>query len=256
MRIENSIVLITGGASGIGEAMTRYYVEKGAKIVYICDVQEEKGKKLEFEFKSKVKFIKCDITNDESVKSMIDTIKNEEGKLDIVINSAGIGSADLLATEKSIHRNDVFDKVLKVNTYGSFLVSKYAAKLMIEKSDPNSDCNGVIIMIASVAAYEGQKGQTAYSASKGALVGMALPMARDLGKFKIRVNAIAPGVIETPMIQGFRATKVGKGILENTPLKTFGKPLHICQASDFIVNCDFVNGTTIRVDGGGRLPHF
>ena len=128
---------------------------------------------------------------------------------------------------------------------------------MIENSiNSKKDCNGNIILIASIAGYEGQKGQTAYSASKGALIGMTLPMARDLGKYKIRVNSIAPGVIETPMSEGFRETKVGKSILEATPLKIIGQTIHVAQTTEFVVNCDFVNGTTIRVDGGCRLPNF
>ncbi len=255
MKIENSVVLVTGGASGIGECIALYYMEKGG-IVYICDLQEEKGKKLEANTNSKIKFIKCDITNEESVSSLIEKIKSEQGRLDVVINSAGIVWAEMIATEKSSHSKEAFEKVIKVNTLGSFLVAKYAAKLMIANFDTKKECNGVIIFIASIAGIEGQRGQTAYSASKGALLGMTLPMARDLGRFKIRVNSIAPGIIETPMTEGMRQNKVGKIIVEATPLKTLGKPIHVCQATEFAVTCDFVNGSTIRVDGGVRLPHF
>jgi NAD(P)-dependent dehydrogenase (short-subunit alcohol dehydrogenase family) len=255
MKIEKSVVLITGGASGIGECIAMYYMEKGG-IVYICDLQEEKGKKLEANTKSKIKFIKCDITNESDVESMIEKIKSEQGRIDIVINSAGIVWAELVATEKTSHSKEAFEKVIKVNTLGSFLVSKYAAKLMVDNFDKTKECNGVIIFIASVAGIEGQKGQTAYSASKGALIGMTLPMARDLGRFKIRVNSIAPGIIETPMTEGMRQNKVGKIIIDATPLKTLGKPIHVCQATEFVVTNDFVNGSTVRVDGGVRLPHF
>lgn len=255
MKIEGSVVLITGGASGIGECIAYYYMEKGG-IVYVCDLQQEKGFELEKKTGSKIKYIKCDITNEEEVKSMFDTIKSEQGRIDIVINSAGIVLGELFATEKSTHSKETFEKIIKVNTYGSFLVSKFAAKLMIEKADMNKDCNGVIILIASIAGIEGQKGQTAYSASKGALIGMTLPMARDLGRYKIRVNSIAPGIIETPMTEGMRANKVGKSIIDATPLKVLGKPIHVCQSTEFVTTCDFVNGATIRVDGGVRLPHF
>jgi NAD(P)-dependent dehydrogenase (short-subunit alcohol dehydrogenase family) len=255
MKIEGSIVLVTGGASGIGEFIAFYYMERGA-VVYICDLQEEKGKEIEKKSNSKIKFIKCDITNEDSVKNMIDSIKSEQGHLDILINSAGIVWGELLATDKAMHGSAIFDKVLKVNTFGSFLVSKYAAKLMIDTSDSKRDCNGVIILIASIAGIEGQKGQTAYSASKGALIGMTLPMARDLGRYKIRVNSVAPGIIESPMTAGMQGNKVGKTIIDSTPLKILGKPLHVCQTTEFIAVCDFVNGATIRVDGGVRLPHF
>lgn len=255
MKIEGSVVLVTGGASGIGECIALYYMEKGA-VVYICDLQEEKGLKLQSSTNSKIKFIKCDITNEESVSSMVDQIKKEQGRLDILINSAGIIWAELFATEKSSHSKEGFEKTIKVNTLGSFLCSKYAAKLMIENFDKTKDCNGVIIFIASIVGIEGQKGQTAYAASKGSLLGMTLPMARDLGKFKIRVNSVAPGIIETPMTQGIKENRVGKSIIDATPLKVFGKPVHICQTTEFIVTCDFMNGSTIRVDGGVRLPHF
>ena len=255
MKIENSVFLITGGASGIGEYMTRHYMGKGG-IVYIYDLNEERGRALEKESNSKIKFFKCDITNDESVKNLFDLIKREQGRLDVLINSAGVAPPELIATQNSMHNNDLFKKVLEINTFGSFLVSKYAAKMMIDNYDAKKDCNGVIIFVASIAAYEGQRGQTAYSASKGALVGMTLPMARDLGRYKIRVNSIAPGVIETPLIKGFQDTKVGKSILDNTPLKQIGKPQHVCETSEFIVICDHLNGTTIRIDGGSRLPLF
>jgi len=255
MKIENSVILITGGASGIGEFMARYYMGKGG-IIYICDLQEEKGKAIEKESNAKIKFIKCDITDDDSVRNVFDSIKKEQGRIDILINSAGIAPAELTATQKSIHSNDLFKKVLQINTFGSFLVSKYAAKMMIDNYDVKRDCNGVIIFLASIAAFEGQKGQIAYSASKGAIVGMTLPMARDLGKYKIRVNAICPGVIETPLIKGFQDSKVGKSILDSTPLKQIGKPQHVCETSEFIISCDHMNGTTIRIDGGSRLPLF
>jgi NAD(P)-dependent dehydrogenase (short-subunit alcohol dehydrogenase family) len=255
MKIEGSVVLVTGGASGIGECIALYYMEKGG-IVYICDLQEEKGKNLEKSTNNKIKFIKCDITNEESVKSMVEQIKSEQGRLDILINSAGIVWAELFATEKSSHSKEGFEKTIKVNTLGSFLCSKYAAKVMIENFDTTKDCNGVIIFIASIAGIEGQRGQTAYAASKGSLLGMTLPMARDLGKFKIRVNSVAPGIIETPMTEGMRGNKVGKIIIDATPLKVLGKPIHVCQTTEFIVTCDFVNGSTVRVDGGVRLPHF
>lgn len=255
MKIEGNVVLVTGGASGIGEAISKYFCEKGA-IVYICDMNEEKGKKVEDESNSKIKFIKCDITNEESVKNLIETIKQEQKKIDTVINSAGIAWGELIASEKGVHKSDSFEKVMKINVFGSFLVSKYAVKLMIENFDSKKSCNGNIIFLASVAAFDGQKGQTAYSASKGALVGMTLPMARDLGRYKIRVNSIAPGVIVTPMSASFETTQVGKGLLNATPLKRFGLPSEIALTADYIVSNDYVNASAIRVDGGIRMPFF
>jgi len=255
MKIQGSIVLITGGASGIGEAIARYFLEKGA-IVNICDMQEEKGKKIESETSGKIKFYKCDITNEENVKKMIEEIKSAHKKLDTVINSAGIAAGELIASEKAVHKSETFEKVMKVNVFGSFLVSKYAAKLMIDNFDAKNDCNGNIIFLASVAAFDGQKGQSAYSASKGALVGMTLPMARDLGKYKIRVNCIAPGVIASPMSANFETTTVGKSIIAATPLKRIGLPTEIASTAEYLASNDYVTGSVVRVDGGCRLPFF
>ena len=252
-RLSNQIILVTGGASGIGEGITNYLSSQGA-FLYICDINKEIGQKAQIE--GRIKFIKCDTSNDQEVEAMIRQIAQEKGRLDCVVNCAGIGGAELVATEKSMHSRELFDRIYKVNLYGVFNVSRFAAKLMIDKMNDKATCNGNIIHISSVAGYEGQKGQTAYSASKGALIGMTLPMARDLGKYKIRVNSIAPGIIETPMIKGFRDTRIGKGILENTPIKTFGSPVHIALAVEGIILNDFINGSTIRVDGGTRLPHF
>jgi NAD(P)-dependent dehydrogenase (short-subunit alcohol dehydrogenase family) len=255
MKIENSVILITGGASGIGKSIAMHLFSLGG-IIYICDMNEINGNQIQADTNEKIKFIKCDITNEDNVKSMIATIKEEQGRLDVVINSAGIVHAEVTANEKSVHNSDSFNKVFKVNTFGSFLVAKHASALMIEKSEKDSDCNGVIVFVASVAAMEGQKGQVAYSASKGAIVGMTLPMARDLGKWKIRVATIAPGLIETPMTSGFKDNKVGKMLIESTALKVLGNPTHIALTAEYIVKNDFLTGTVIRVDGGIRFPHF
>ncbi len=255
MKIEGSIVLVTGGASGIGLAITEWFLNLKA-FVFICDLQEEKGKEVESIHKGFVKYIKCDITKEEAVKDMFDQIKQLKGRIDTIVNSAGIAYAELLATTKNVHKSEMFKKVFEINTFGSFLVSKYAAKLMIDNFDKESDCNGNIILIASIAGLEGQRGQTAYSASKAAIIGMALPMARDLGKFKIRVNTIAPGIIVTPMTKGILETGPMKSIVAQTPLGTTGKPENIAQTVEFIVKNDFVNGECLRVDGGVRFPQF
>lgn len=255
MKIEGSVFLITGGASGIGYSMTKWLVSlKG--FVFICDLQENKGLEVQKEHPDHIHFIKCDITNEENVKEMFEVIKNKKGRIDTVINSAGVAWPELTASTSKVHKSETFKKVFEINTFGTFLVSKYAAKLMIEKSDKTSECNGNIIMIASVAGIEGQRGQLAYGGSKGAIIGMTLPMARDLGRFKIRVNCIAPGIIVTPMTEGILETGPMKAIMAQTPLNNVGKPDHISQTVEYIVKNDFLNGATIRVDGGVRFPQF
>ena len=254
MKIEGSIVLVTGGASGIGYSIAKWFVDLKA-FVFICDLNEDKGKEVEAECKGNLKFIKCNITSEEEVKKMIETIKNEKGRLDTVVNSAGVAWPELIASTKGVHKSDSFKRVFDINVFGTFLVSKYAAKLMIETKQ-DVECNGNIIMIASVAGIEGQRGQLSYAGSKAAVIGMTLPMARDLGKFKIRVNTIAPGIILTPMTQGIIETGPMKSIVSQTPLSTTGKPNHISETVEYIVKNDFLNGTVIRVDGGVRFPQF
>ena len=190
------------------------------------------------------------------IYQLFNTIKEIKGRIDTVINSAGIALGELISSPKGVHKNDSFKRVFDINTFGSFLVSKHASKLMIDTMDKNSECNGNIILIASVAGIEGQKGQVAYGGSKSAILGMTLPMARDLGKFKIRVNSIAPGIILTPMTMGIIETGPMKSIVAQTPLGVTGKPEHIALTTEFIVKNDFINGTHIRVDGGVRFPQY
>ncbi len=255
MKFEDLVVLVTGGASGIGESVVRKLVELKSKVI-ICDLQVEKGEALVNEFKGQIKFVKCDITSEKEVEAMIDSIETEFGRLDSVVNSAGIVGAELIASDKNIHSAKNFQTIMQVNAWGSFNVSRFAAKLMARKSDPKNECNGSIVFLSSVAGIEGQKGQTAYSASKGALIGMTLPMARDLGKYKIRVNTVCPGLIETPMTEQLKATRNGKAILDATPLKRFGKTSEVSETILFCISNNFLNGTTIRIDGGIRFPHF
>lgn len=254
MKIEGSIILITGGAAGIGENLAKYLLERGG-VIYISDIDEEKGKKVERENKG-IKFIKCDVTDEESVKNMISLIKKEKGRLDALVNSAGIFWQELTVNENQTHCMKAFEKIWRVNTYGAFCVTKHAAQLMIQNAKETNDCNGNIIFVSSLAAIEGRAGTIAYSASKSALIGMTLPMARELGKYKIRVNTIAPVFIETAMIANLKSTEIGKRIIESVPLKTTGKPIHCSQLIEFLINCDFMNGEIVRIDGGCRLPHF
>ena len=127
---------------------------------------------------------------------------------------------------------------------------------MIENSSQDSECNGNIIHIASIAGYEAQRGQISYGMSKAALIAMTLPMARDLGKYKIRVNSISPGIIDTPMSQGFKGSELGQRIIDNTPLRTIGNPINIAKLVELILLNHFINGEVIRIDGGVRVPQF
>jgi 3-hydroxyacyl-CoA dehydrogenase len=256
MLILNSVILITGGASGLGHFMATYFYDKGG-IVYISDIGVTNGKEIEKDSNFRIKFIKCDSSNEKEVISMFDIIKYEQGKIDVVINCAGIMISEPFATETSLFDSLNFNKLWEANTFSAFLVSKYAAKLMIEKHNPTKDCNGVIILLSSLAAYTSTPGKVGYAASKGALSSITLPMARELGKYKIRVNSIAPGVIDTPMTALLKTNEpLSNVLLDATPLNCIGKPIHVAHASEYLVTCDFVTGTVLHVDGGLKIPHF
>jgi NAD(P)-dependent dehydrogenase (short-subunit alcohol dehydrogenase family) len=235
MKIENSVFLITGGCAGIGEELAKYFHEKGG-IVYICDIKEPNSSL------KKIKYIKCDVTNEEEVKNVIQVIKEEQGRLEVVINNAGIAMAEFIINKGKLHRTDKFVNAWKVNTLGTFLVCKYATALMTENVEKHKECNGVIINIASVAGIDSPSSMVAYGSSKAAVIGMTLPMARDLKRFKIRVVSVAPGFIDTQMFA------MVKEFRKETDAIVAGKPIHICQTCDYIISCDYINGTTIRVD--------
>jgi NAD(P)-dependent dehydrogenase (short-subunit alcohol dehydrogenase family) len=260
MKIDQSVILITGGASGLGENIAKYFSKLNA-IIYICDLNIEGGKKIEQESDNKIKFIYCDVTNEEQVIEMITRIKNESGRLDVLINSAGILiTEDTIDSQGLTHSMKSFEKVWKINTYGAFNVSKHASKLMIQNCEKNKDVNdsdnGLIVFISSVSGIEGRAGKLAYSMSKAALIGMTLPLARDLGKWKIRVNTIAPLMIETPMIADWKDSETGKKLMDCIPLKKFGKPFNVSNLIEMLIINDFMNGEVVRIDGGGRLGHF
>ena len=256
MLILNSIILITGGASGLGEFMAKYFLEKGG-IVYISDISDHKGNDIEKSSNFKIKYIRCDSSKEKEVLKMFEIIRKDHGKIDVVVNCAGIMISELFASESKIFDTKNFKRLLKVNTLSAFLVSKYAAQIMIEKHDSKKECNGIIILVSSLAVFTSTPGKVGYAASKGALLAMTLPMARELGKYKIRVNSLAPGVIETPMTEGMKNDPVmSKILLQSTPLNNFGKPLHVAQATEHLITCDFITGTVSHIDGGLKIPHF
>jgi NAD(P)-dependent dehydrogenase (short-subunit alcohol dehydrogenase family) len=247
MRIEKSVILVTGGSSGIGKAMAEYLSNMGGKI-YICDIQSDLGNKIENESQGKIKFIKCNVCNEEEVKSMVDQIYNESGRIDVLINNAGISGIVESVKDDMTTTIENFDKIYRINVYGVFLVSKYVAQKMIKCFNKETECNGCIIMISSIMGLHGMKGLTSYSASKGALIGMTLPMARDLGKYKIRVNSICPGLIPTPLIENIKGNILS--VKNSTPIKRLGQTYEIAQACESLIINDFINGTIIKVDGG------
>ncbi len=254
MQLQGSTFLITGGGSGLGAACARLFTSGGANVV-IADVNPETGEKLAGELGERARFAKTDVTSEQSVQSAVTLAKQTYGNLRGVINCAGIGIAARVVGRSGPHPLDVFEKVIQVNLIGTFNVIRLAAAA-IQKEEPlpgTTGERGVIINTASVAAFDGQIGQAAYSASKGGVVGMTLPIARELAQFGIRVMTIAPGTFDTPMLAGLpEAARASLGQQVPFPPR-LGRPDEFAQLARDIVQNEMLNGTTIRLDGAIRM---
>lgn len=250
----NKTYFVTGGASGLGQATVRLLAAQGANVV-IADKNTEEGKALEIELGSRTLFVETNVIAEESVKNAMRTAKQTFGNLNGVINCAGIGSA-FLTVDKNGKKHDagIFDFVIKVNLYGTFNCCTEGAQIMHGQEPDATGDRGVLINVASIAAFDGQKGQLAYAAAKSAIVGMSLPMARDLGKLGIRVMCIAPGVIETPMGSSM-PKKVKDALAKAVPYpKRFGTAEEFASLVAHIIDNPYLNGEVIRMDGGLRMP--
>ena len=224
MKITPDLVFfITGGASGLGEETVRRLHLEGC-IVAIADMNVERLELIKSELKVRIFTVKCDVTVEEDVKNAIDCTVREFGTVHVALACAGVAWPMLTYSSKSSLDTNKFKKVVDINLYGSVYVAKYAA-IVMAKNKPVNDLGekGVIIFVSSVAAEEGQRGQVAYSATKGAINGMVLPMARDLGRYNIRVAAIAPGIFETPLTLAM-SDKVRATLNKDTPMGRAGKP--------------------------------
>ena len=254
MNLEGKVAIVTGGASGLGEATVEAYVAKGAKVA-IFDLNEERANAVIARLGAdNVAFYAVNVSDEDSVKSAIASVLDQFGALHICNNFAGIGSASKTYGSRGVHSMDDYMRVVMVNQVGTFNVSRFAAEAMAKNEPINDDGGrGVIINTASIAAYEGQIGQLAYSATKGAVVGMTLPMARDLGAYGIRVNTIVPGLIHTPLFESLpeEAYKSLEASVMYPP--RLGQPREIAHLSVFIAENDYLNGETVRLDGAIRM---
>jgi NAD(P)-dependent dehydrogenase (short-subunit alcohol dehydrogenase family) len=256
MDINGSSAIVTGGASGIGAAVARQLAAKGAKVV-VADLNAEKGEALAAEIEGE--FASVDVTDTDQIKAAV-AQATVLGDLRVLVNSAGIGWAQRTIGKDgefdSAHDLAAFKKVVEINLIGTFDCIRLAATQM-SKNEPNeSGERGAIVNMASVAAFDGQIGQSSYSASKGGVVGMTLPIARDLSAAGIRVNTIAPGLIDTPIYDAFPDPEAFKANLGQNVL--FPKRLgQADELASMVVECvtnSYMNGETIRVDGGIRMP--
>ncbi|MBP7930879.1 MAG: SDR family NAD(P)-dependent oxidoreductase [Acidimicrobiia bacterium] len=251
--VNGASAIVTGGASGLGAATARLLAGKGARVVLI-DMNEQKGEEIAKEINGAM--VKADVSNPEQVQAAVDAA-SEMGPLRAVVNCAGIGWAG-----RTINRDgspfdlDMYETVIRINLIGTFNVIRLAASAMSKVDPQNDNERGAIVNTASVAAFDGQIGQAAYSSSKGGVVGMTLPVARDLAAVGIRVNCIAPGLIDTPIYGQGEASEAFKAKLGESVLF----PRRLGQAEEFatlaleLITNSYMNAETIRVDGGIRMP--
>jgi NAD(P)-dependent dehydrogenase (short-subunit alcohol dehydrogenase family) len=253
---QNITAIVTGGASGLGEATVRMLAQEGANVV-ILDLNEVRGAALVEELGPQVKFHKTNVANETDVQAAIDLAIGSFGALHVAINCAGVAEArKTLGKVEGVygpHSFEVFEKVIRVNLLGTFNVIRLAAFAM-ERNQPNAEGErGVIINTASVAAFDGQMGQAAYSASKGGIVGMTLPIARDLARSGIRVMTIAPGLFETPLMLGLpEEARLSLGQQVPFPSR-LGRPHEYALLAKAILQNPMLNGEVIRLDGAIRM---
>jgi|TARA_B100001094_G_scaffold68309_1_gene64583 NAD(P)-dependent dehydrogenase (short-subunit alcohol dehydrogenase family) len=252
MDITNKVALVTGGASGLGLATAELFIESGAKVM-LLDLNEDNAKAAAEKLGSNASYVIANVTDENSVQEAVDKTIEDLGSLDIAVNCAGIGSASKTVGRDGAHPLDYFKLVVDINLIGTFNVLRLAAVAM-GNNEPNADGEcGVIINTASVAAFDGQMGQAAYSASKGGVVGMTLPIARDLARMGIRINTIAPGIFNTPLMNGAPDT-VKNPLIEMVQFpKRLGHPEDFASLTKHIVENSYLNGETIRLDGGIRM---
>ncbi len=253
MDLKEVVALVTGGASGLGEASILELVKRGARAA-IIDVDVEKGEKLAAAIGANAIFIKTDVTSEADVRQAIQKTVDAFGKLNVVINCAGIVNPGKLIGRKGPLSLEAFNKVLQINLVGTLNVIRLAVEQMINNTPGEEGEKGVIINSASIAAFEGQIGQVAYSASKAGIVGMTLPIAREISDYGIRIVTIAPGIFDTPMMVGLPAA-VKEDMAKTVPFpKRLGRAVEFAQMALHIVENKMLNGCCIRLDGALRMP--
>ncbi|MDH4608761.1 3-hydroxyacyl-CoA dehydrogenase [Pseudomonas sp. BN102] len=252
MRIENSVFLVTGGSSGLGLATARELLGQGGKVLLV-DINAEAGTARAEELGGNARFVKADITREEDARAAVAAAVEAFGGLHGLINCAGVAPAEKVLGRNGAHGLDSFRRVIEVNLIGSFNMLRLAAEAMAQGQPNEGGERGVIINTASVAAFDGQMGQAAYSASKGGVAAMTLPVARDLARSGIRVMCIAPGIFETPMMAGM-PQEVQDSLAANVPFPPrLGRPDEYAALARHIIENSMLNGEVIRLDGALRM---
>jgi len=252
MDITRARAVVTGGASGLGLGVAEYLASRGAQVA-LLDIRDEPGRAAATRIGATARYIRCDVTAESEVNAAMDTAASAMGGIDLLVNCAGVIGAGRVLGRNGPMAGDFFAKVVHINLIGTFLCDKAAAALM-QRNTPNADGErGVIIHTASVAAFEGQIGQAAYSATKAGIAGMTLPMAREFAAFGIRVVAIAPGIFHTPMVGGM-TPEVQASLASQIPFPArLGRPDEYARLVESIYEIAMLNGETIRLDGAIRM---
>jgi NAD(P)-dependent dehydrogenase (short-subunit alcohol dehydrogenase family) len=252
MDITRARAVVTGGASGLGLGVVDYLASRGAQVV-LLDIQDESGRAAATRIGATARYVRCDVTAESEVNAAMDAAASAMGGIDLLVNCAGVIGAGRVLGRNGPMAGDFFAKVVHINLIGTFLCDKAAAALM-QRNTPNADGErGVIIHTASVAAFEGQIGQAAYSATKAGIAGMTLPMAREFAAFGIRVVAIAPGIFHTPMVGGM-TPEVQASLASQIPFPArLGRPDEYARLVESIYEIAMLNGETIRLDGAIRM---
>lgn len=253
MRVSGNGALVVGGASGLGEATARALHGAGAHVV-IADLNAERGEALTGELAERASFVRADVTDPESLQAAVEKAKGQPGGLRVSVCCAGIGWAERVAGKRGPHQLQPFETVIGVNLIGTFNALRLAAAAMLENEPADSGERGVCINTASIAAFDGQIGQISYSASKGGIVGMTLPAARDLASMGVRVCTIAPGTFDTPLL-GALPQEARDALAAAIPFPSrLGDPDEFAALAIHIVENSMLNGEVIRLDGALRMP--
>jgi NAD(P)-dependent dehydrogenase (short-subunit alcohol dehydrogenase family) len=252
MRISDTVYLISGGASGLGAATARLLVENRAKVI-LADINPDAGQELAKALGDGARFVPTDVTDETSVANAVTQARSAFGGLNGAVACAGIGTAERVVGRSGPHSLMAFTRTIAVNLIGTFnLIRLAAAQMQHNAPDPGGE-RGVIVMTASVAAYDGQIGQAAYAASKGGIVSMTLPIARELARYGIRVMSIAPGIFDTPLLASL-PEDARKSLGQQVPFPSrLGRPGEFAALVQHIIENQMLNGEVIRLDGGLRM---
>lgn len=253
MKIQGKVIVITGGASGLGAAAAAHLAAQGAKVI-MADMNQQLGEEMQRRLGEQAEFVQLDVTDDAAAAAFFQHVENKYGQLNGLVNCAGIAPSAKVLGRDGLHSLEMFQKVLNINVSGTFNMLRHAARLMAQyELQAGEEDRGVIVNTASVAAFDGQIGQAAYAASKGAVAAMTLPLARELAREAIRVMTVAPGIMETPMLKGM-PQNVQDALGQMVPFPPrLAKPEEFAQLVGHIFENGYLNGEVIRLDGAIRM---